>query len=67
MDDDNSKSLCLPEFRKACRDFRIEIEDSEIERLFACLDRDRGGTIDYDELIRGIRGPMNNFRKQIVG
>lgn len=66
MDDDGSRSLSLPEFKKACRDFRVEIDDRDIERLFAAIDRDRSGTIDYDELIRGIRGVMNNFRKGFV-
>ncbi|CAG9315599.1 unnamed protein product [Blepharisma stoltei] len=67
MDDDNSGTISLGEFRKGCRDFRIDIEDEDIEKLFNALDRDRSGIIDYDELIRGIRGPMNSFRRGVVG
>jgi Ca2+-binding EF-hand superfamily protein len=66
IDDDNSKNLSLGEFRKACRDFRIEVSDEDVATLFRGMDRDRNGTIDYDELIRAIRGPMNPFRKNIV-
>ena len=27
---------------------------------------DGSGEIDYDEFVRGIRGPMNKFREKIV-
>ncbi|CAG9321002.1 unnamed protein product [Blepharisma stoltei] len=66
MDDDGSKNISVDEFKKACHDFRVDIEDRDIERLFQALDRDRSGTIDYDELIRAVRGPMNNARKALV-
>ena len=34
--------------------------------VFNAFDRDGSGAIDYDEFVRGVRGPMNNFRKKIV-
>jgi Ca2+-binding EF-hand superfamily protein len=66
MDDDNSKQLSLAEFRKGCKDFRIDVSDAEIEDLFRITDRDGSGQIDYDELLRTVRGPMNDFRKALV-
>ncbi|OMJ76623.1 hypothetical protein SteCoe_23966 [Stentor coeruleus] len=66
MDDDNSHSLSLSEFKKGCRDFRVEVSDSDATKLFNAIDRDRSGVVDYDELIRAIRGPMNQNRKNIV-
>jgi len=30
------------------------------------MDRDGSGEIDYDELLRAIRGPMNEFRTNLV-
>ena len=66
MDDDNSHTLSLSEFKKGCHDFRVEMPDTEITKLFNAIDRDRSGLIDYDELIRAIRGPMNQSRKNIV-
>ena len=66
MDDDNSHTLSLSEFKKGCNDFRVDLPDQEITKLFNVIDRDRSGVIDYDELIRAIRGPMNQSRKNIV-
>jgi Ca2+-binding EF-hand superfamily protein len=34
--------------------------------VFGSFDRDGSGEIDYDEFVRGVRGPMNSFRKNIV-
>lgn len=64
-DDNNSKDLDLQEFKKACHDFRIDVNDKDKERLFKIFDRDRSGVIDYDEFLRGVRGEMNQFRKNL--
>ncbi|CAG9332419.1 unnamed protein product [Blepharisma stoltei] len=66
MDDDGSRSLSLNEFKKACRDYRVGIDENDVEIAFAAIDRDRSGEIDYDELLRAIRGPMNQFRRNLV-
>jgi calcyphosin len=34
--------------------------------VFSTFDRDGNGNIDYDEFVRGVRGPMNKFRQEIV-
>lgn len=59
MDDDNSKSLDRNEFRKAIKDFKIEIPDDFIDTVFTAFDLNRDGTIDYDEFLRIIRGDLN--------
>jgi len=51
------------EFKKACKDFRVGLEDKDAERLFRIFDRDGSGSIDYEEFLRGVRGEMNEFRK----
>ena len=66
MDDDRSGFLDMNEFKKAIKDFRVELSDTEIQQVFSVFDRDGNGTIDYDEFVRGVRGPMNKFRQQIV-
>jgi Ca2+-binding EF-hand superfamily protein len=66
IDDDNSGMLSLGEFQKACKDFRVDMEPGDVQMLFNAIDRDRSGEIDYDELLRSIRGPMNAFRQSLV-
>ena len=66
MDDDNSGQLSFEEFKKGCKDFRSELSDQDITLIYRAFDRDRSGSIDYDELLRGIRGPMNSFRRGLV-
>jgi hypothetical protein len=34
MDDDGSKSISLYEFQKACRDFKVGINDDNVPILF---------------------------------
>ena len=41
----------------------LNLNDTEILALFNAFDRNRDGSIDYDEFVRILRGPMNNFRK----
>ena len=66
MDDDGSKTLSFAEFKKGCRDFRVDVSEQDLQEIFRALDRDRSGFIDYDELIRGLKGPLNSFRRSLV-
>lgn len=66
MDDNHSLSLDKFEFSKAMQDYMLGFSEGEIQTLFAHMDYDRSGLIEYDEFLRMIRGPMNNARKAIV-
>lgn len=66
MDDDNSKSLDKYEFKKAIRDFKVDIPDDYIETIFKAFDLNRDGTIDYDEFVRIIRGDLTPQRLAFV-
>ena len=48
------------------KDFGLNFNESEINILFRAFDENRDGLIDYDEFLRTIRGPMNNFRMTYV-
>ena len=65
-DDDNSKTIDINEFKKFCHDYRIPLEENEIQVLFQELDINKNGKIDYEEFIRGIVGEMNDRRRKIV-
>jgi len=66
MDDNNSRSLDLYEFTKAVKDYMLGFNDAEIKTLYNYFDVDRSGSVDYDEFIRSLRGPMNPARKKLV-
>lgn len=66
MDDDNSKSLSLPEFTKAVHEVKLGITDKDIATLFKAFDLNNDGGIAYDEFLRQIKGEMNDFRKDLV-
>jgi Ca2+-binding EF-hand superfamily protein len=59
MDDNNSKSLDIDEFRKACGDFRVAVPDESITVIFKAFDLNRDNSISYDEFLRIMRGEMN--------
>ena len=65
MDDNGSGTLDPYEFNKAIQDFGIEIETKDLATLFKCFDIDGNNEIDFNEFIRVIVGPMNNFRTQL--
>lgn len=59
MDDNRSGTIDMQEFKKAVSDFRLELNQQEAAAVFKYFDRDCSGEIDYDEFVRGVRGPMN--------
>ena len=65
IDDNNSGTVCLEEFKKGMHDFRIGLTPSDSERLFKIFDTQKNGNLSYDEFLYGIRGEMNDFRKNI--
>lgn len=52
IDDDNSGSLSLPEFKKVIKEYRLKYPDSDAEKLFNIFDIDGSGGINYDEFLR---------------
>jgi len=66
MDDNNSGTLDQYEFKKGIKDFQVGIDDKDIDSLFKAFDINGNGDIDFDEFIRVVVGPMNQFRTQIV-
>ena len=66
MDDDNSKSLDREEFKKAMRDYKVDLTEEHLAIVFNAFDLNRDGTIDYDEFLRMIRGDLNPARLALV-
>ena len=65
-DDDNSHEISAPEFYKLIKDYRIDLTDDDMKKLFRIFDRNNNGSIDYDEFVKGVVGDMNDFRKESI-
>lgn len=55
MDDDGSKALRLSEFKKGLRESSFNISEQNIVSLFNHFDKDKSGSIDFDEFLAGLR------------
>jgi hypothetical protein len=55
MDDDGSRSLSIQEFKKALIEYGLDFTGPEIVELFNSFDRDKSGTIGYEEFLVRIR------------
>ena len=66
IDDNGSRTLSQDEFKKAMRDFKIDVPDDQVATVFNAFDLNRDGTISYDEFLRMIRGDLNSFRLALV-
>jgi calcyphosin len=66
MDDDGSKNISLYEFSKACKDFKVGVNEENVPLIFDMFDTNHDGTLNIDEFLMAIRGQMNDFRRSVV-
>lgn len=70
MDSDNTGAVNRAElelgFEKFMRGFGVKLTKVEIDELFKLFDKNHDNNISYEEFIYGIRGSMNDERKQMV-
>jgi len=66
MDDDGSKHISLYEFSKACKDFKVGINEENVPLIFDLFDTSHDGTLNIDEFLMAIRGEMNDYRRTVV-
>lgn len=66
MDDDGSGKLCYDEFKKACKEVKLAVSETDLMRLFRAFDSDASGYITFDELLQGLKGPLVPRRKDMV-
>jgi len=64
IDDDGNRSLSLPEFKKGCRDYGLDLEADAIQEMFKSFDKDDSRSIDFDEFLRAlrVRKYLNNLK-----
>jgi hypothetical protein len=66
MDDDNSGSLSVREFAKACKDFKVGISEENVPTLFTRFDANGDGTMSYDEFLSVVRGKLSPTRSRAI-
>lgn len=66
MDDNKNGTLDLSEFAKGVAESKLDITDNDIQNLFIAFDKNRDGTIQYDEFLRVVRGDLKPNRLALV-
>jgi Ca2+-binding EF-hand superfamily protein len=56
----------MPEFNKACKDFKIGVSEENVPILFSLFDKNGDGTLQYDEFINTVRAPLSLSRASLV-
>ncbi|KAH0625724.1 hypothetical protein JD844_033930 [Phrynosoma platyrhinos] len=67
MDDNGSKSLDLEEFRKGLQEAGVPLEGGDVEEIFHFCDKNKSGTLNFNEFLEALRPPMSKARKEIIG
>ncbi len=65
-DDSNDGKISLPEFRKVISEHALGWSPTQEKAVFDFFDKDKSGDINYDEFLLGVRGQLNERRRQLV-
>jgi Ca2+-binding EF-hand superfamily protein len=66
MDNNGDKRLSKDELEWGLRDLGVTFNKAELDELFSILDRDGSGGVDFDELLRTLRGPLSPARLELI-
>eukprot|EP00455_Lapot_gusevi_P039595 TRINITY_DN4440_c0_g2_i1.p1 TRINITY_DN4440_c0_g2~~TRINITY_DN4440_c0_g2_i1.p1 ORF type:complete len:208 (+),score=95.13 TRINITY_DN4440_c0_g2_i1:86-709(+) len=68
MDDNGDKRLDKTEFKEGLQNYGIQLSRQDVDELFAYFDQGalQDGRINFDELLRGLRGELNGVRLAVV-
>lgn len=62
LDTNGNKQIDIEELYWGLKDFGIDISLEDAQRVLSGFDRDKNGTLNFDEFLRGIRGEINDAR-----
>ncbi|KRW99290.1 hypothetical protein PPERSA_07062 [Pseudocohnilembus persalinus] len=60
------QSINFNQFRKALRDFRLNLDYDMLETIFNQFDKSKTGQLNYQEFIEEIRGPLSKSRYETI-
>lgn len=66
FDNNGDKKISKLELKYGLEDYGVPLNNQELEQVMIFFDRDKSGAIDFDELLRGLRGEMNQRRLDLV-
>ena len=62
VDDNGNKQLERQEVLNGFSQFGVHLSDEHYDTLLAHFDKDKSGTLNYDEFLRAMRGDLNEAR-----
>jgi len=65
-DDDGSKRLTFQEFRNGVSDYGVQMSESDLRLCFTNMDTSGDGSVDYEEFLSRLRGPMSQARCKLI-
>jgi len=66
FDDNGDKRISKMELKYGMEGYGVPLNAQELDQVFVYFDRDKSDFIDFDELLRALRGEMNDRRKGLV-
>eukprot|EP01022_Parablepharisma_sp_SALTPOND_P007913 TRINITY_DN1341_c0_g1_i1.p1 TRINITY_DN1341_c0_g1~~TRINITY_DN1341_c0_g1_i1.p1 ORF type:complete len:726 (-),score=97.19 TRINITY_DN1341_c0_g1_i1:11973-14150(-) len=66
FDMDGSGELSKDEFKKAINDYKLGMDERDVDNLFKMFDKNMDGKISYSEFMDTMVGSMSEFRRNMV-
>jgi Ca2+-binding EF-hand superfamily protein len=66
MDKNGNKQIDINEFYWGLKEFGVNLTEEEAMSVLRVFDKDRNGTISFEEFLRALKGDLNNFRVNII-
>ena len=62
LDDNRNRQLDANELMWGLKDFDIHLSEEQVQVLIAHFDRDKSGSVNFDEFLVALRGDLNESR-----
>jgi len=66
MDKNGNRQIDINEFYWGLKEFGVSLSEEEAMGVLKIFDKDRSGTISFEEFLRALKGDLNNYRVGII-